>query len=248
MTAVWAVKFWPIYKYELSGAVPRSEVSQWNWSQMPKFVQETLPADLRAKQPSNVEIIQRGAAPAASAYMNGERVDPAFIPNAVCVYDEEAFARAPDIFIASTRLCFKGEVPGILQRADLGGAELIRIPSLAPDFKTPRTPRDGEGDIYTINFGATKDTLLLERCGRIRRFSRQMPFEAPSHQLNDIPYPGELVLSQASLQGPNLWSERYLTPVWFMHDSLAQPLFEVGALSKHRRDFVPAVSCTVVEG
>ena len=243
MSYVWAVKFWPVYKSKPSGALARTELEQW--ADLPKFLEESLPKELREAQPT-FEVLQALArSKIAHKYMSGKTVDAGFIANALVIYDEDEFALTEDIFLARGRLCFKGRVPDILRQFDLGSANLIKIPSFASDFKTLREPSEGEGDIYTINFGSVKDSILLDKCKGIKKYDRVKPGMGPTHRPIGAPEDAEFVFSKQALSGPDLWVEESLSRMKFVSGPLGDALFEIGALTDFN-GYTPAMRCEVV--
>lgn len=244
MVHVWAVDFWPVNNYKMSGAVARNNIEQWIY--LSKYLKESLPPKLSLRQPTPKQEVALARSKAKLPYTRGEKSDPDLIPNAIAVIDETEFAQSEDIFLASEKLCFKGRVPDILKTFDLGDAELIKIPSFKADYETPRVPLEGEGDIYTINFGPIKDTILFDQCKGVEKYHWVKPGMSPTHTYVGSPEDREFVFSSEALKGADFWVEKNLRRVKFVSGPLGDALFEVGALTG-LDGFTPAKRCEVRE-
>lgn len=140
-------------------------------------------------------------------------------PEALAVFDEKRFSQTHDIFYAGPFLAVKRKLADVLSRFDLGEGGLIPFPIYKADLVTPM-----DGQYFLLNFGARKNSILPERSENVVKFAVDHRTGAQIWKVNSWYEDGEVALSQAALNGPDLWFEEILDNKVFMSDALASAL------------------------
>jgi hypothetical protein len=145
------------------------------------------------------------------------------LPEAAAVWNEKRFKRLGDIFWATGFMVVRGEVAEILSRFDLGEGGLVPFPFYKADLETPYP-----GDFFLINFGCIKNSLLPGQCGDAKKWFVVKATGVQMWHLNDLQPEAEVVLSQAALEGPDLWFEESVHGRLFMSKALGQSIVDAG--------------------
>lgn len=154
--------------------------------------------------------------------MQGFALARAELPEAEAVFDEKRFRKIGDIFMAGPFYAVKGKLAEVLSRFDLGEGRLVPLPIYKADLATPI-----EGHFFLLNFGARKNSILPEQCEDARKFYVDKSTGQQVWKINYTNHEGEVMLSSASLDGPDLWFETAAHNKIFMKDALAQALIEI---------------------
>jgi hypothetical protein len=156
-------------------------------------------------------------------YVQGHACSRHELPESVAVFDEKCFKRMGDIFFAGGFFVVRGKLADLLSRFDLGDGGLVALPFYKADLETPYG-----GDFFVLNFGARKDSILPEQCGDARKFVVQKQTGRQIWDINYLNPDGEVVVSNAALDGADLWFEEAVFYKIFLKDALAQALNEIG--------------------
>ncbi|MEJ2411136.1 MAG: hypothetical protein P8Y48_18025 [Novosphingobium sp.] len=158
------------------------------------------------------------------------------LPEAAAVWDEKSFAKTHEVFASGGIYVVRGKLADILSRFDLGEGGLVPFPVYKADLETPYP-----GEFFLLNFGARKNTLVPEASPNVAERgvsprTGQMLWKVQEWG------EGQVALSSAALEGPDLWVEEVLYNKIFMSDALAQALISA-KLDKDWR----LTPCTIVE-
>lgn len=145
------------------------------------------------------------------------------LPEAAAVWNEKRFARLGDIFWVTGFMVVRGKLAEVLSRFDLGEGGLVPFPFYKADLATPYP-----GDFFLINFGCIKNSLLPEQCAGARKWVVEKATGLQWWELNDHQPDAEVVLSQAALEGPDLWFEATVYRRLFMSQPLGQAIVDAG--------------------
>lgn len=160
---------------------------------------------------------------ASDRHMQGFALERGELPEAEAVFDEKRFRKIGDIFMVGPFYAVKGKLAEALSRFDLGEGGLVPLPIYKGDLVTSI-----EGQFFLLNFGARKNSILPEQCEDARKFYVDKGTGQQVWKINYTNYDGEVVLSSAALDGPDLWFEAAAHNKIFMKDALAQALIEIG--------------------
>ena len=108
-----------------------------------------------------------------------------------------------------------GHFAEVLRRFELGQTGLHPVKLFHHDRKTPF-----EGEYFTLAFGETKDTFVPEESPEADTIFMNKDIWEPSLGRED----NGLALSNAALEGVDLWMEKRMRKVFFLSDSLVQAL------------------------
>lgn len=131
---------------------------------------------------------------------------------AAAVWNEEAWAKTGDLFMAGPFYAVKKKIADVLKNFDLGAGELVPFPIYAADLKTPV-----EGEYYFLNFGEHKDSFRPELSDHAYKHS--MHAKAWSVLDKD-----NVVVDASALDGADLWMETRVLRQVFMNGELARAL------------------------
>lgn len=157
-------------------------------------------------------------------YTQGFALQRTDFPEATAVFDERRFARVKGIFYSGPFLTVEGRLARLLTRFDLGEGGLIPFTMYKSDLVTPL-----DREVFLLNFGARKNSILLDRCEDARKFIVEKTSGCQVYTVNELNENGDVVLSPAALDGPDLWFEESVHKMIFIKDALAQALIEIGA-------------------
>jgi hypothetical protein len=156
-------------------------------------------------------------------HMEGFALQRSEFPEAEAVWDEKRFKKIKDIFMVGPFYAVKGKLADVLSRFDLGEGGLVPFTIYQADLETPYP-----GEFFLLNFGAHKDTILIEQCGDARKFIVRKESGQQVWDINYLNEDGDVVLSPVALEGPDLWFEPAVYNKMFMSDALAQALIDIG--------------------
>lgn len=142
---------------------------------------------------------------------------------AAAVFDERRFKRAHDLFAVGGFYAVKGQLAELLSRFDLGDGGFVPLPFYKADLVTPYG-----GDFFILNFGARKNSFLPEQSRNVAKFSVVKATGLQTWKVYGWHDDGDVALSPASLDGPDLWFEEVVYNQIFVKDELAQALIEIG--------------------
>ncbi|MCJ2189221.1 hypothetical protein, partial [Novosphingobium beihaiensis] len=170
-------------------------------------------------------------------YCRGIALSREQMPEAAAVWNEKYFKKVGDLFAEGGIYVVRGKLAEILSRFDLGEGGLVPFPVYKADLETPYP-----GEFFLLNFGARKNTLVPEASPNVAKFAVD---HRTGQQIWKVQEWGEgqVALSPAALDGPDLWVEEVLDNKIFMSDALAQALIA----AKLDKDWC-LTPCTIVEG
>ncbi|MCJ2189241.1 hypothetical protein MTR66_20845, partial [Novosphingobium sp. 2638] len=148
-------------------------------------------------------------------YMQGFSLRREEMPEAAAVWNEKYFKKVGDLFAEGGIYVVRGKLAEILSRFDLGEGGLVPFPVYKADLETPYP-----GEFFLLNFGARKNTLVPEASPNVAERgvsprTGQMLWKVQEWG------EGQVALSPAALDGPDLWGEEVLDNKIFMSDALA---------------------------
>lgn len=159
-------------------------------------------------------------------------------PEAVAVWEEEAFAKTGDFLWAGPFLTVNAKVADVLRRFDLGEGELVPVPLFKADLETPWPE-----PYFYINYGGPKDTLLPEQS---RNVQLRLKVPETGQEIYDVPFKiadGDITLSAAARSGGAVWIEQKIRSRLFMSEELVAALLDTGINVDLR-----LAKCRIVEG
>jgi hypothetical protein len=178
---------------------------------------EWNPADIKlpVPPPSVMEASRR--------HMQGFALKRSEFPEAGAVWGEKRFKKVADILMVGPFYAVRGRLAEVLSRFDLGEGGLITFPFYKADLETPYS-----GELFLLNFGCIKNTLLPEQCDDATTFLIRKATGVQIYHINDFKPDGDVVLTSQALSGPDLWFEEAAHHKIFLSDALAQALIEIG--------------------
>ena len=157
-------------------------------------------------------------------YYSGESLKREEMTEAAFIYDESRFKRLQELFLAGVFYGVRGKLAQVLGETDLGTGCLYPFPIYQEDKKTLQDVV--EGPFYILNFGAQKHCFLPDESNpeTVRPF-----FTLERHGIevwksifgtND----GDVAVSAAAFEGPDIWFEPKLMSKIFMSDRVVKAL------------------------
>jgi hypothetical protein len=122
----------------------------------------------------------------------------------------------PPLFFAYTSWVVSAAAADVLRRFDLGGGGLYPVEMLRKDRTTPIG-----GEWFCLNFGNVKQAF---RGGRDSPKARQSGPSGTRWRLPFVLRDGDLAVTRAALEGPDIWVDPAISPAFFVSDRLAQAL------------------------
>ena len=158
-------------------------------------------------------------------------------PEAVAVWEEEAFAKTGGFLWAGPFLTVNAKVADVLRQFDLGEGELVPVPLFKADLETP-----WPDPYFYINYGGPKDTFLPEQS---RAIDVLVPRDPPQKSTYDVfsPADGDIALSSAALDGAAIWIERFVWSKLFLGSELVDAL-----VARQINVDLRLAKCRIVEG
>ena len=144
-------------------------------------------------------------------------------PEAIAVFDEKRFSKRRDLFFAGPFFAVQGRLAETLGRFDLGEGGLIPFTIYKADLETPYP-----GEFFLLNFGCRKRTVLPEQSRNVVKFSVHHETGFQKWEVNSWSEEGDVVVSPAVLEGPDLWFDPAIHNKIFLTDALAQALIGIG--------------------
>lgn len=171
--------------------------------------------DLPPPPPHVLEALRR--------YKQGYCLERTDFPEAEAVWDDKRFSLRRDLFFVGPFFAVQGRLAEVLARFDLGEGGLIPFPVYQADLATPYP-----GEFFLLNFGCTKNTILIDRCEDARKFVVDKASGLQIWHINRSKPDGQVVLSPRALEGPDLWFEEAVHNKLFLSDALGQALLDIG--------------------
>jgi hypothetical protein len=160
---------------------------------------------------------------ASKQHRQGFALQRSELPEAIAVWDEKRFKKVKDIFTAGPFYAVKGRLAETLSHFDLGEGGLIPFTIYKADLET-RYP----GEFFLLNFGCRKDTVLPEQSRNVVKFSVHHETGFQKWKINGWAEDGDVIVSPAALEGPDLWFDPAIYNKVFMSDLLVKALSEIG--------------------
>ncbi|MFD1982099.1 imm11 family protein [Mesorhizobium newzealandense] len=144
----------------------------------------------------------------------GERMSAEHFPKQIFAeYPDKKEKKQADLVLAAGAVVVSAICADVLRQFDLGHSSLYPIKLLQHDRKTPV-----EGEYFCLNIGERKDTFLRKHSPLVKEFGDKTMM-MPSW-LQD----GDVAVSPAALEGPDLWVSPPLIRIFFLSDRLTQAL------------------------
>jgi hypothetical protein len=174
---------------------------------------------------SNTEINE-----ANDSNLKGEPLPRSRFPEALFHLRPQKYAKSVPPVLNPNCLCLRGDAAEIFRRHDMGHGALYPVKLYEYDKTT--LIRD---DIFVLNIGNEKDTLIVEQSpGLVRPNSQGTKFYT-----DDDPT-AKYVARREVLDGPDIWADPKVWDVFFLSDRLVQAL----TAAKMKRYFF-LVACDV---
>ena len=151
------------------------------------------------------------------------------LPEAAAIWNEKSFRKIQEISWAGGFLFVRGKLAEILSRFDLGEGGLVPFPIHKADLETPYP-----GEFFLLNFGARKNSLLPEKCEDAHKFVVEKATGKQLWKINYLKADAQVAMSQAALDGPDLWFEEASHNKIFMSDALGIALANTQDLKEWR--------------
>lgn len=149
---------------------------------------------------------------------DGKTLQREEFPEAMAVYDEKRFKCMKAVLWATGFLAVNQDLVDILSRFDLGTGGLVPFPIYEADETTPYPV-----NYSFLNFGGQKNCFLSEESNNA---FLEYVLEDENVEMWDV-YPerdGDIAVSKAALDGPDLWMDSRVLRKIFMSDALAEAL------------------------
>ncbi|MDX8500901.1 hypothetical protein RFM99_21125 [Mesorhizobium sp. VK4C] len=144
----------------------------------------------------------------------GERMSAEHFPKQIFAeYPDKKEGRQPDLFLAAGAVVVSAACANVLRQFDLGQSSLYPIKLFQHDRRTPV-----EGEYFCLNIGERKDAFLPDHSPLVRVLGDKSMKMRP--YLED----GDVAVSPAALEGPDLWVSPPLIRIFFLSDRLTQAL------------------------
>ncbi|MEO8373952.1 MAG: hypothetical protein ABI471_01915 [Sphingomonas bacterium] len=158
-------------------------------------------------------------------YVSGYRLPDEDVPEAGAIWDPRCFAGTGDLFMVGHMYAVKPRLAEVLSRFDLGEGGLSPVTIWQSDLQTP-----APGEYWLLHLGARKDSFLAEQSNqenyRVRHFSDDPETGLPRWKTSPGMQDGDVAVSQAALEGADLWVEARMWHKLFMSGALADALNE----------------------
>ncbi|GLH82142.1 hypothetical protein SSBR45G_70510 [Bradyrhizobium sp. SSBR45G] len=141
------------------------------------------------------------------------------LPEAIAVFDKKRFKLVGDLFIAGRFFAARERLAEVLARFDLGSGSLVPFQICQDDLKTPI-----EEKFYYINLGARKRTFLPTESKSVELLVSNKETGSEIWKINSWAKDGDVALSSAALDGPDLWVEEIVRHKLFLTEELVSSL------------------------
>lgn len=175
---------------------------------------------------------------ASKRHRQGFSLQRSEFPEAIAVWDEKRFKKVKDIFMAGPFYAVKGRLAEILSQFDLGEGGLIPFTIYKADLETPYP-----GEFFLLNFGCHKETVLPEQSRNVVKRGISVKTGQELWKVNSWSKEGDVVVSPAVLEGPDLWFDPAIYNKVFMSDLLVKALSEIGL-----KDVFHLKECRIIAG
>lgn len=132
--------------------------------------------------------------------------------------DDGDYGFLPDLFSIGGYWLVTPEAADVLRGFDLGAGNLHPVRMMDSNFKRALLP-----DRFCLNFGAVKDTVLLDASDSLEP-AGGAGLLRPLARAGD----GDIAVTAEALSGPDLWIEARLADAFFVSDALAEALRAAG--------------------
>jgi hypothetical protein len=145
----------------------------------------------------------------------GDRLEPSDFPNAIFgeLYAKEKDYLLPNLFFGYGYWVVSKAAADVLGQFDLGQGSLFPVQVLRDDRRTPVG-----GEWLCINFGNQKTALIPGKSAKIHMGAQGR--YAGVVMVTD----GDLAVSSAALEGPDIWIDTQLWDAFFMSEALGKAL------------------------
>ena len=150
--------------------------------------------------------------------LRGEPLPADRFPARILGPDDGDYGFMPDLFSSGGYWLVSPQVAGILRGFDLGDGHLYPVRMMDSDFKHCLLP-----DHYCLNFGAVKDTVLIDGSNNLETVAGA-DLRQPLSKVRD----GDIVVTADALSGPDLWIEAQVANAFFLSGALAEALGAAG--------------------
>jgi hypothetical protein len=161
-------------------------------------------------------------------YRDGRGLSADAIPEAIAIWEAKSFRRARDVFSIGSMFILKPKLAELFARFDLGQGGVEPITVYEEDLQTR-----AKGDYFMLHFGGQKDSFLPERSNkegyRIHPLAVDRNTGRQIWSIECLVQDGDVVVSPAALEGPELWGEVSVHSRLFMSARLGEALREPGA-------------------
>jgi hypothetical protein len=152
-------------------------------------------------------------------YLRGTALERNDFPEAISVWNNDAFATAKDVFFAGGFLAVKGVIADQLKDFDFGQGGLVPCDIVGSDLKTPIGL-----EAYFLNLGARKNTFLPEKSTGMRPYSIDTINNSQIWKARSDVKDGQLVLSEGALSGADIWVETEIASKIFLSQEFGEAL------------------------
>jgi hypothetical protein len=153
----------------------------------------------------------------------GYIVDPIFFSEQA-IWDRTRFSKTFDLFYAGGFLAVKGRLAEALKTVNLGKGGLVAFRMYQEDLVTPEP-----GEFFIINFSEPKDSFVGEQSKNAsprRYFNKRKNVQEWS--IKFAVEDGDIAVTAAALEGPDLWYEKKISRDIFMSDALVTAIRKAG--------------------
>lgn len=155
-------------------------------------------------------------------YNSGFVLPDRHIPEALAIWNPRSFARFGDIF-ATYQYVLRPPLAEIFARFDLGEGGVTPLTVYEADLQTP-----AQGEFYLLRLGARKNTFLPD-CSNTESYRIRPSYTIQKTgqtiwNIGSYIEDGDVVVSPAALEGPDLWCETNVFDRLFMRGGLAEAL------------------------
>jgi hypothetical protein len=162
------------------------------------------------------------------AYRSGHHLPPENLPEALAIWEPNCFARTGDMFSLGSMYVVRPKLADVFSKFDLGDGGLVPITIYEADLQTP-----AKGEYFMLQLGARKDTFLPKESNqegyRVRPLFVDRTTGEQMWKVETLIRDGDVAVSEAALDGPDLWAEIHVLDRLFMSGALAEALQRAGA-------------------
>jgi hypothetical protein len=157
------------------------------------------------------------------AYRSGHHLPPEDLPEALAIWEPNCFARTGDMFSLGSMYVVRPKLADVFSKFDLGDGGLVPIAIYEADLQTR-----AKGEYYMLQLGAQKNCFLPDQSNqdgyRIQPFAVDRKTGQQLWSIETLIGDGDVAVSVAALEGPDLWAEISVHQRLFMSGALAEAL------------------------